>query len=258
MATRMSRQFFSTKARLFAPGDRLQQKDLAATLRIVSDGGADAFYHGSIAAAVSAASRAHGGLLTREAFAAYTAAESAPITCTYRGYNIVSAPPPSSGGVTLCEMLQVLDGYPLKGMGFHSSASVHLLTESMRHAFRDRNTYLGDPAFVDNPIARLLSAENTKAIRAQIQADRATASSALSGATAANEHATTTHYSVVDKQGNAVSVTYDQRRLRRQVIIKYRFLLNDEMDKLPSPGPGALRPGARQGHASHQASGLVR
>jgi gamma-glutamyltranspeptidase / glutathione hydrolase len=224
----------------FVPGDRLQQKALAATLQAVSNGGVDAFYHGSIAAAVSAASRAHGGLLTREDFAAYTAVESAPITCSYRGYGIVSAPPPSSGGVTLCEMLQVLDGYPLKGMGFHSSASVHLLTEAMRHAFRDRNTYLGDPAFVDNPIARLLSADNTKAIRAQIKPDRATPSSALSGANAANEHATTTHYSVVDNQGNAVSVTYTINDYFGAKVIAANtgFFLNDEMDDFTSK-PGA-------------------
>ncbi len=166
----------------FAPGDRLTQKDLAATLRAISGGGTDAFYHGAIPAAVSAASRAHGGLLTAEDFAAYTATESAPITCSYRGYTIVSAPPPSSGGITLCEMLQVLRGYPLKAMGFHSSASIHVMTEAMRHAYRDRNTYLGDPAFVDNPIARLLSAPYAESIRAQIQPNRATPSSALAGA----------------------------------------------------------------------------
>ncbi len=127
----------------FAPGDRLTQKDLAATLRAISSGGADAFYRGAIPAAVSAASRAHGGLLTSEDFAAYTATESAPINCGYRGYTIISAPPPSSGGITLCEMLQVLEGYPLKAMGFHSSSAVHVMAEAMRHAYRDRNTYPG-------------------------------------------------------------------------------------------------------------------
>ena len=135
----------------FKSGERLVQKNLAATLRAVSEGGAAAFYQGPIAAAVAAAARANGGLLTPQDFADYSVTESAPVSCRYRGYTILSAPPPSSGGVTLCEMLQVLNAYPLKKFGFHSSESVHLLTEAMRHAYRDRNTYLGDPDFIDNP-----------------------------------------------------------------------------------------------------------
>jgi gamma-glutamyltranspeptidase/glutathione hydrolase len=216
----------------FVPGDRLIQKDLAATLRAISDGGTDAFYHGAIPEAVSAASRAHGGLLTVEDFAAYTATESAPISCSYRGYTIVSAPPPSSGGVTLCEMLQVLQGYPLHAMGFHSSEAVHVMTEAMRHAYRDRNTYLGDPAFVDNPTARLLSTGHAAEIRAQIHSNRATPSSTLDGPPAAEEHATTTHYSVVDRWGNAVAVTYTINDSFGAKVIagSTGFFLNDEMD----------------------------
>ena len=167
------------------------QPELAATLRAISDGGARAFYHGPIAAAVADASKAHGGLLTAADFAAYTVTESAPVTCAYRGYTIMSAPPPSSGGVTLCEMLRILEPYPLRDLGFHSSRSVHYLTEAMRYAFRDRNRYLGDPAFIDNPTARLLSAQYAESIRAQIQADRATPSSTLQGLAPADEHATT-------------------------------------------------------------------
>jgi len=216
----------------FVPGDRLIQKDLAATLHAISDGGADAFYHGAIPAAVSAASHAHGGLLTVEDFAAYTATESAPVSCPYRGYTIVSAPPPSSGGVTLCEMLQVLQGYPLQAMGFHSSAAVHVMTEAMRHAYRDRNTYLGDPAFIDNPTARLLSLRHAETIRAHIQPNRATPSAALEGQAAAEEHATTTHYSVVDHWGNAVAVTYTINDSFGAKVIagSTGFFLNDEMD----------------------------
>jgi gamma-glutamyltranspeptidase/glutathione hydrolase len=216
----------------FVPGDRLIQKDLAATLHAISDGGADAFYHGAIPAAVSAASHAHGGLLTVEDFAAYTTTESAPISCPYRGYTVVSAPPPSSGGVTLCEMLQVLQGYPLQAMGFHSSAAVHVMTEAMRHAYRDRNTYLGDPAFIDNPTARLLSERHAETIRAHIQPNRATPSAALEGQAAAEEHATTTHYSVVDHWGNAVAVTYTINDSFGAKVIagSTGFFLNDEMD----------------------------
>jgi gamma-glutamyltranspeptidase/glutathione hydrolase len=216
----------------FKVGDRLIQKDLGTTLRAISSGGSDAFYRGSIPAAISAASRAHGGLLTPEDFAAYTVTESAPITCAYRGYTIVSAPPPSSGGVTLCEMLQVLAGYPLGAMGFHSSESVHVMTEAMRHAYRDRNTYLGDPAFIDNPIERLLSAQYAETTRAQIQPKRATASTALEGEATADEHATTTHYSIVDHFGNAVSVTYtiNDDFGAKVIAANTGFFLNDEMD----------------------------
>jgi gamma-glutamyltranspeptidase / glutathione hydrolase len=241
----------------FVPGDRLTQKDLAATLRAISDGGADAFYHGAIPAAVSAASRAHGGLLTAEDFAAYTATELAPVSCSYRGYTIISAPPPSSGGITLCEMLQVLEGYPIKAMGFHSSGAVHVMTEAMRHAYRDRNTYLGDPAFVDNPSARLLSKQYAESIRALIQADRATPSSALQGRAPADEHATTTHYSVVDHLGNAVSVTYTINDSFGAKVIAGNtgFFLNDEMDDFTAkPGvPNVF--GLVQGKANAVAPG---
>jgi gamma-glutamyltranspeptidase/glutathione hydrolase len=241
----------------FAPGDRLIQKDLAATLRAIGSAGTDAFYHGAIPTAVSAASRAHGGLLTAEDFAAYTATESAPISCAYRGYTIVSAPPPSSGGITLCEMLQVLEGYPLKAMGFHSSSAVHVMTEAMRHAYRDRNTYLGDPAFIDNPTGRLLSAQYAQTIRAAIQPDRATPSAALKGLAAAEEHATTTHYSVVDHLGNAVSVTYTINDSFGAKVIAGNtgFFLNDEMDDFTAkPGvPNVF--GLVQGKANAVAPG---
>jgi gamma-glutamyltranspeptidase / glutathione hydrolase len=239
------------------PGDRLIQKDLAATLRAISEGGTDAFYHGAIPAAVSAASRAHGGLLSVEDFAAYNATESAPVTCPYRGYTIVSAPPPSSGGVTLCEMLQVLQGYALKDLGFHSSGSVHVMTEAMRYAYRDRNTYLGDPAFIDNPTARLLSTHYAETIRAHIQPNRATPSSALMGKATADEHATTTHYSVVDHLGSAVSVTYTINDTFGAKVIAGNtgFFLNDEMDDFTAkPGVPNLF-GLVQGKANAVAPG---
>ena len=190
----------------YAAGDRLVQKNLAATLRTLSAGGADAFYRGPIADAVVRASQSHGGILTKADFDKYTITESEPITCNYRSYTVVSAPPPSSGGVTLCEMLQVLDGYDLKALGHGSGESLHLMTEAMRYAYRDRNTYLGDPAFVDNPVVRLLSPLHMQSIRGHIQPHRATPSSALGEEWAADEHPTTTHYSVVDRSGNAVAV----------------------------------------------------
>ena len=241
----------------FKPGERLVQKNLATTLRAVSEGGSDVFYHGAIAAAVSASAHAHGGLLTRQDFAAYTVTESAPISCKYRGFTILSAPPPSSGGVALCEMLQVLEAYPLNTLGFHSAESVHLMAEAMRHAYRDRNIYLGDPAFVDNPIASLLSAQHTEAIRAQILPHRATPSSALGNGAAAAEKATTTHYSVADAQGNLVSATYTINDDFGAKVIAgdTGFFLNDEMDDFTAkPGVANLF-GLVQGKANAIAPG---
>jgi len=231
---------FLKDGRPLMPGDRLVQADLAATLRAISAGGAEAFYRGAITDAMVDAARAHGGLFTREDFAAYTTTESAPLRCAYRGYTILSAPPPSSGGVVLCEMLQVLQGYPLKKLGFHSGESVHLMVEAMRHAYRDRNTYLGDPAFVDNPIARLLSAEHSQAIRARIEPHHATPSNTVGESLGAAEKATTTHYSVVDKMGNAVSVTYTLNDDFGAKVIAgdTGVLLNDEMDDFTAK-PGA-------------------
>jgi gamma-glutamyltranspeptidase / glutathione hydrolase len=241
----------------FVPGERLTQTDLAATLRAISEGGTEAFYHGAIAAAVSASSQSHGGLLTREDFAEYTVTESAPISCPYRSYTIVSAPPPSSGGVTLCEMLQVLQAYPLKSMGFHSSASVHLMTEAMRHAYRDRNTYLGDPAFIDNPVAHLLSTRHAQGIRAHILPNRATPSTSLAGDAPAGEQATTTHYSVVDQLGNAVSVTYTINSYFGAKVIagSTGFFLNDEMDDFTAKPGVANAFGLVQGKANAIAPG---
>jgi len=240
----------------FRPGERLVQNNLAATLRAIRDGGPEAFYQGPIAAAVIASSRAGGGLLSAEDFAAYSVTESPPITCRYRGYTIVSAPPPSSGGIVLCEMLQVLEAYPLKSLGYHSSDTVHYMTEAMRWAYRDRNTYLGDPAFVENPVERLLSPRHTEAIRARIAPHRATPSSALS-ADGAEEKATTTHYSVADAAGNAVSVTYtiNDDFGAKVVAGDTGFFLNDEMDDFAAK-PGATNLfGLVQGHANAIAPG---
>jgi gamma-glutamyltranspeptidase/glutathione hydrolase len=239
------------------PGDALVQRDLAATLRAISAGGAQAFYHGAIAEAVVAASKAHGGLLTLEDFAAYSVTESPPTSCSYRGYAILSAPPPSSGGVTLCEMLQILQDYPLKALGFHSSESVHYMAEAMRYAYRDRNRYLGDPAFVANPVERLISSANAVAIRARITAHRATPSASLGGADAPPENATTTHYSVVDHWGNAVSVTYTINDDFGAKVIAGNtgFFLNDEMDDFTAkPGTANLF-GLVQGKANAIAPG---
>src|SRR5256885_1917674 len=160
-------------------GDRLVQPDLAKTLALIAEGGPDAFYRGPIAAAVAAASAAQGGIFTKEDFAAYTATEMPPIPCTYRGHGILSAPPPSAGGTILCEMLNVLAGWDLGASGAASAQTIQLMAETMRHAYVDRNSFLGDPAFVTNPLDRLQSQEHAAAIRAAIDPDKATGSAAL-------------------------------------------------------------------------------
>ena len=240
----------------FKPGQRLVQKNLAATLRAVSDGGTQAFYQGSIADAVVAASQANGGLFTKRDFTDYSVTESVPISCRYRGYTILSSPPPSSGGVTLCEMLQVLEAYPLDALGFHSSASLHLMTEAMRHAYQDRNTYLGDPEFVENPIARLLSQRHTQEIRALILPHRASPST-LEHVSTADEHPTTTHYSIVDRWGNLASVTYTINDDFGAKVIAgdTGFFLNDEMDDFTAKPGTANMFGLVQGKANAIAPG---
>src|SRR5262249_21961157 len=135
----------------FQAGERLIQPDLAATLDRISHNGPDRFYRGPVAAALAQAMAAHGGLVTEADLGGYAATELPPLSCDYRGYRIVSAPPPSSGGTTLCEILGVVSGWDMGAAGFGSPRAVHLAAEAMRHAFFDRNSALGDPDFVANP-----------------------------------------------------------------------------------------------------------
>ena len=212
-------------------GDVLVQPDLAATLQAIAIAGPSAFYAGRIPAAVEAASDAGGGLLTAADFAAYRVQESAPLHCAYRGLEILSTPPPSSGGTTICEILGVLSGDDLHALGFHSAESAHLLAEAMRHSFLDRNTYLGDQAFTDNPIDWLLSPAHEGAIRAAI-GPGATPSALLVPGTPPHEREETTAYAVIDPAGNAVSVTYTLNGGFGAVVMApgTGFLMNDEMD----------------------------
>jgi gamma-glutamyltranspeptidase/glutathione hydrolase len=214
------------------PGDRLQQPDLADTLAAIAQHGSDAFYHGEIPARIEAASRAGGGVLTQADFAAYTITEDAPLRCEYRGYVFLSAPPPSSGGTTMCEILNILSGYDMHALGFHSAAAIHVMTEAMRPAYLDRNTLLGDPAFVRNPLEHLLSPAYAAQIRAAMPQQRAGVSAALTPGTPPHERPETTHYSVVDHAGNAVSVTYTVNGNFGAVVMApgTGVLLNDEMD----------------------------
>ena len=213
-------------------GEVLRQPQLARSLRLIARHGAQAFYRGPIARALVAASEKHGGLLTLTDLADYRVVWAKPVQCGYRGYTVVSAPPPSSGGTTICEILQIIAPYPLGRWGYASVEATHYLAEAERHAFADCNSSLGDPAFVRNPVARLISSAHAARIRAGILPDRATPSSAVQGVGAATEGRHTTHYSVVDAKGNAVSVTYTINYLfgLGQMAGDTGFFLNNEMD----------------------------
>jgi gamma-glutamyltranspeptidase/glutathione hydrolase len=244
------------------PGDRLVQTDLAATLEAIAAQGPDVFYRGRIADAVDAAMRANGGSLTRDDFAAYRAVEREPVTCTYRGHRLITAPPPSSGGVTLCLILGILDGWDMKALGRHSAASVHRMVEAMRRAYFLRNTLLGDPDFVAMPLSRLLSPEAIATLRRAIETEGVVASTRLDTTrplALVGEKPETTHYSVVDQKGTAVAVTYTINGLFGAAVVApgTGFLLNDEMDDFAiAPGvpnlfglvqgeANAIRPGKR-------------
>jgi len=223
---------FLNKGQPYKVGDRLVQKDLARTLRLIAQRGPDGFYRGFVADAIAASSAVANGIITKEDLAQYRVRELAPIECDYRGYHVVSAPPPSSGGVVVCEILNILEAYPLKDLGFRSAQAVHYQIEAMRHAYVDRNTYLGDPDFVKNPLDRLLDKKYAEQIRAAIDPNKAGVSRDLKPGTPPHEGANTTHYSIVDSQGNAVAVTYTLNDWfgARVTAAKTGVLLNDEMD----------------------------
>jgi gamma-glutamyltranspeptidase/glutathione hydrolase len=238
-------------------GDRLRQPELAATLQAIADNGPDAFYAGKIPQAVETASRAGGGIITAADFAAYRVTEAPPLSCIYRGNVIESAPPPSSGGATICETLAILQGYDLRGMGFHAADAVHVMTEAFRLAFFDRNTWLGDPAFVQAPLTRLLSRNYAERLRGTI-GDKATPSASLGPAIPPpGEKTETTHFSVLDKAGNAVAVTTTINGGFGAGVIAgdTGFLLNDEMDDFSIKPDAANQYGLVQGEANAIAPG---
>jgi len=188
-------------------GDRLLQFDLADTLKAIAQDGPQAFYQGRIAAQIVAAVRGAGGIMTADDLKNYRAVERAPVRGTYRGYDIVSMPPPSSGGVHLIEMLNILEGYDLSHLG-RGEQAMHTMIEAMKRAYADRAVFMGDPDAVKMPIAGLISKKYAAALRASI-GDKATpAASIRAGNPADYEGKNTTHFSVIDRDGNAVSNTY--------------------------------------------------
>jgi gamma-glutamyltranspeptidase/glutathione hydrolase len=232
----VSGAIFLNKGEPFVAGQKLVQKDLAKTLREISVKGTDGFYKGWVGNAIVASSQAGKGLITQADLDQYKTREMAPVECDYRGYHVVSAPPPSSGGVIICEMLNILEGYPLKELGYHSAQAVHYQIEAMRHAYVDRNSYLGDPDFVKNPLDRLLDKGYAEKIRAAIDPKKAGVSKDIKPGVAPHEGSNTTHYSIADKWGNAVSVTYTLNDWfgAKITAAKTGVLLNDEMDDFTS------------------------
>ena len=235
-----SAAIFLNRGEPWKPGQRLVQTDLARSLSMIAKGGAAAFYTGPIAAKIVAASEAGGGILARKDFAGYKARELKPLECDYRGYHMISAPPPSSGGVVLCETFNILEGYPIGELGFHSAAGTHLLTEALRRAYHDRNLNLGDPSFVTVDTAHFIDKNYAAALRQGIDPNRATPSMSLGAAGIGGEGQNTTHFSIVDKDGNAVSLTYTLNDWfgAHVTAAGTGILLNDEMDDF-SAKPGA-------------------
>ncbi|MFZ4427934.1 MAG: gamma-glutamyltransferase [Saprospiraceae bacterium] len=234
--------FLKNGTDLYTPGELWKQPDLAESLKRIQKEGRDGFYKGKTARLLAEYMKKHGGMITEEDLARYEAVEQAPVRGTYRGYDVVAMPPPSSGGVAIIEMLNILEGYDLKAIGHNSALYLHLLTEAMRRAFADRAEHIGDPAFNPNmPLERLTSKEYAKSLRNGIDLFKASPSDSarFGGVYLQQESEETTHFSVVDAQGNAVSLTYTLEYSYGSSLVAdgTGFLLNNEMgDFNPVPG----------------------
>jgi gamma-glutamyltranspeptidase/glutathione hydrolase len=229
--------FLRPDGSVLAPGDRLVQRDLAATLDAIARDGPRAFYQGPVAEKLVAAVRSAGGLMTLDDLKRYRAVERPAVRCRYRGHDIISMPPPSSGGVLLAEMLNVLEGFTLKA---GDPQSLHLMIETMRYAYADRARLMGDPDFVKMPVAGLISKRYAQTVRDRIDRARAQPSRDVGfGTPGAHEGDNTTHYSVVDRHGNAVANTYTLNLSYGVGLVAEGtgVLLNNELDDF------ALAPG---------------
>ena len=240
-----SRRIFQRDGRYYQQGELLRQPELAATLERIQKN-PDDFYHGALAQEIAAAIQRGGGVITADDLAHYKVVERAPIHGTYRGYDVYSAPPPSAGGVALVETLNILEGFDLRAARHNSAAHLHLVAEAYRRAFFDRAVFLGDPDFVPVPVAQLTDKKYAERWRATIDPVHASDSSKLERPSFAEldqsaalhtpyigpEKTDTTHYSVVDEAGDAVSVTttLNDAYGSRVTLPGFGFLLNDEMD----------------------------
>jgi gamma-glutamyltranspeptidase/glutathione hydrolase len=233
-------KYFSKNGKPFKEGDTLIQKDLANVLKLIRDKGRDGFYRGKVADMIVAEMKRGGGLITHRDLENYQAVIREPVIGSYRGYEIISMGPPSSGGTCLIELLNILENFNLKKYGFGSSWTIHLMVEAMRRVYADRAEYLGDPDYVDIPLEKLLSKDYAREIAMEIDTARATPSSEIIRSVSPpieGDH--TTHYSIVDKWGNVVSVTTTINSYFGSMIAVdgAGFFLNNEMDDF-STKPG--------------------
>ena len=232
--------FYKTDGSYYEPGDIFVQKDLAATLTRIADNGIKEFYEGKTAELLVAEMAKHGGLITLEDMKSYSPGMRTPVHGSYRGYDIYSMSPPSSGGTHVVQILNILEGYPISEYGHNSAKTIHLMAEAMKLAYADRSYYLGDEDFVKVPLKGLTSKEYAKELRAKINPEQATDSSTIApGKVLPYESNETTHFSIVDKYGNAVSNTYTINFSYGSGIVVEGagFLLNNEMDDF-SAKPG--------------------
>ncbi|EAA5903194.1 gamma-glutamyltransferase [Salmonella enterica] len=221
-------------------GDKLVQQDLANSLTMIAENGPDAFYKGEIARQIAQQMQQNGGLITTDDLAAYQAVERTPVSGEYRGYQIFSMPPPSSGGIHIVQILNILENFDMKKYGFGSADAIQIMAEAEKYAYADRSEYLGDPDFVSVPWQALTSKAYAKSIAGQIDINKAKPSSEIRpGKLAPYESDQTTHFSVVDKDGNAVAVTYTLNTTFGTGIVAGNtgILLNNQMDDF-SAKPG--------------------
>lgn len=228
-----SKYFLKKDGGTYKSGDLFVQKDLAKTLKLIAKEGPDAFYKGKIADLIATDMAKNKGIITKEDLAQYQAIWRKPVEGTYRGYDIISMSPPSSGGAHIIEILNIMENANIENLGFASSKTLHIMTEAMRQAYADRSEYMGDPDFVKIPLDKLTSKEYAKEIYAKIPKDKALPSSKVKpGLGQIHEGHNTTHYSVLDSKGNAVSITYTINASYGSgaAVEGAGFLLNDEMD----------------------------
>jgi len=228
-----TKRIYLNNGNFYNEGDLFVQPDLAATFARLQRGGPNEFYEGETARLIVDDLKRHNGLITMEDMRGYVAKEREPVRGTYRGYEVISMPPPSSGGAVLIEMLNILEGYDLKKMDWASSDRYHLMTEAMRRAFADRAEYMGDTDFVKVPIAGLIDKKYAAQLRSSINPDRASTSEQVkAGKPVGYESDETTHFTVVDPDGNAVANTYTLNNSFGSAVVAKGtgLIMNDEMD----------------------------
>lgn len=232
--------FYKADGQPYQKGDRLVQKNLAHSLQLIAQQGPDAFYKGKIADEIAAEMAQHGGLIGKADLAAYRAVERKPVSGSYRGYEVFSMPPPSSGGIHIVQILNILENFDLAKWGFGSADAMQVMAEAEKYAYADRSEYLGDPDFVKVPQQALTSKAYAKTLAQQIDVNKARPSADIKpGKLAPYESNQTTHFSVVDKDGNAVAVTYTLNTYFGSGVVAGNsgILMNNEMDDF-SARPG--------------------